>query len=310
MTALILTRGLPGSGKTTETMKLLAAHPGMIRLNRDALRESLYGRAGVLEHAAEQSITLIQQTAARDALSAGRDVIVDDLNLRAKYARAWADLAVECGADLQTLDLTWVPVETCIDRDAARGATGGRMVGEKVIRDLHAKFLASGGLAPITPTPATETSAAEPYVKPFAEAPPAWLVDVDGTLALMDGRGPFEWHRVGEDQPNLPVIEMIRALHTAGTEEWENTIIVMSGRDEICRPETEAWLKRNRVPYDLIFMRSAGDMRKDALVKAELFDRHVRPVFDVRGVIDDRRQVVDFWRSVGLMCAQVAPGNF
>ena len=57
-------------------------------------------------------------------------------------------------------------------------------------------------------------------------------------------------------------------------------------------------------------MRPEGDFRKDAVVKLELFDEHVREHFDVKGVVDDRDAVVAMWRSLGLMCMQVAPGNF
>jgi hypothetical protein len=57
-------------------------------------------------------------------------------------------------------------------------------------------------------------------------------------------------------------------------------------------------------------MRPAGDMRKDAIVKRELFDRHVRDRYDVTCILDDRSQVVDMWRSLGLTCLQVAPGEF
>jgi hypothetical protein len=57
-------------------------------------------------------------------------------------------------------------------------------------------------------------------------------------------------------------------------------------------------------------MRPAADSRKDSIVKAELFWEHVAPHWNVRGVIDDRDQVVAMWRALGLMCAQVAPGDF
>ncbi|MFI0480711.1 hypothetical protein [Actinomadura sp. 9N215] len=47
-----------------------------------------------------------------------------------------------------------------------------------------------------------------------------FLVDIDETVAVRptapDVRGPFDWHRVGEDHPNWPVITGVRALHTAG----------------------------------------------------------------------------------------------
>jgi hypothetical protein len=46
------------------------------------------------------------------------------------------------------------------------------------------------------------------------------------------------------------------------------------------------------------------------VVKREIFDRSIRHVWQVRGVLDDRDQVVRMWRDLGLTCAQVAPGDF
>ena len=59
-----------------------------------------------------------------------------------------------------------------------------------------------------------------------------------------------------------------------------------------------------------LHMRRAGDARKDSVVKRELFDAHVRDRYNVRRVYDDRNQVVDMWRSLGLACLAVAEGNF
>jgi len=57
-------------------------------------------------------------------------------------------------------------------------------------------------------------------------------------------------------------------------------------------------------------MRQAGDKRRDSIVKLELFDRHVRDYYDIAFVLDDRQQVVDAWRVIGLTVFQVAPGDF
>ena len=148
----------------------------------------------------------------------------------------------------------------------------------------------------------------------------AWIVDIDGTLALghfgePGRRGPFDWHRVSEDDPNMPVIHLVRALGRAAS------LIFLSGRDESCRDDTLTWIRQHVAPRhsdgilhdaaDLhLLMRPAGDFRPDAQVKAQLFWEHIAPNWHVLGVIDDRNAVVDMWRGLGLMCAQVAPGNF
>ena len=147
-------------------------------------------------------------------------------------------------------------------------------------------------------------------MKRDATKPSAWIVDVDGTLALRGShegvRHWFDWTRVLEDAPNWPVIELVRALSMSSRSE----IIVMSGREDVCREDTSKWLARHVIPHDMLLMRPAGDYRPDDIVKAELFDTHIADRYDVRGVIDDRSKVVAMWRARGLMCAQVAPGDF
>lgn len=57
-------------------------------------------------------------------------------------------------------------------------------------------------------------------------------------------------------------------------------------------------------------MRPAGDSRKDAIVKREIFDQEIRDRWRVIGVFDDRQQVVRMWRALGLTVFQVAEGDF
>lgn len=290
---------MPASGKTTWATARLAEDPMRARSNWDDLRALMFGRPGILERSTEELITRVQQATVRSLLDAGRSVVVVGTHLRLRYARAWADLAAAAGADFVVRDFI-VPLDELLRRDADRIAAGKRGVGEKVIRDLYARF-AHVAFSAVTPTPAPAAPVVRQYV-PDEMLTRAWLVDVDGTLALMGDRGPFEWHRVGEDTPNLPVLELVSHL--------QDQIVVMSGRDESCRDGTAAWLKRHGIRYDALFMRPAADSRKDSIVKAELFWEHVAPHWNVRGVIDDRDQVVAMWRALGLMCAQVAPGDF
>jgi hypothetical protein len=135
-----------------------------------------------------------------------------------------------------------------------------------------------------------------------------WICDIDGTLALRGDRSPYDWVRVGEDEPNPPVVTVVRALMGSGRE-----VRYMSGRMEQCRDATVAWLREHvmssMLPSDL-WMRADGDMRPDQVVKRELYEQHVRGFYEVEGVIDDRNRVVSMWRSIGLTCLQVADGNF
>ena len=315
---LVITRGLPASGKSTWARAWVQEGPRRARVNRDDLRVMMFG-ADRLPDSGEKAVSVAQRAAVEALLQAGREVVVDDLNLRLTYARGWADLAAAVGARFQVRDFTDVPLEVCLTRDAARLAAGERGVGEAVLRDLHARFLSTGALPPVPVSsprsalealavaPTSDASASPPrgtYV-PDPALPPAWLVDVDGTLALMQGRSPYDWHRVGEDDPNPPVVELVRSLRAAG-----NAIVVVSGRDGVARSATQAWLDRHEIPHDALLLRTAGDNRRDSIVKREIFDRRIRPVWQVKGVLDDRDQVVRMWRGLGLTCVQVAPGDF
>jgi hypothetical protein len=74
------------------------------------------------------------------------------------------------------------------------------------------------------------------------------------------------------------------------------------------RPETIAWLKKERVKYHELRLRKNGDRRSDVIVKREMLagiDKR-----KVLFVVEDRNRVVEMWRKEGLVCLQCAPGEF
>jgi predicted kinase len=296
MARLLITRGLPGSGKTTFARKL---QPNVVRVNRDDLRLMLHGRR-LFTPSAEVEVGEVQLAAVEALLRARTDVIVDDTNLRPSTVRKWAELAARHSATFELHDFTDVPLKECIRRDAAREPR--ERVGEETIRRMHQRYVAGRKLE----VPWIDPDLPDELYQPDPELPAAILVDIDGTVALIDGRSPYDWSRVGSDVPNQPVIEAVRAMHAAG-----NAIVFCSGRDEVCRPETEAWLDLYvGVPYEGLFMRPEGDSRKDAVVKRKFFETEISNRWRIAGVFDDRRQVVRMWRSLGLTVFQVAEGDF
>lgn len=133
----------------------------------------------------------------------------------------------------------------------------------------------------------------------------AIICDLDGTLAVFNGRGPFEMEKCDTDILNLAVYVTLHSLAAAGY-----SVILVSGRFEQYRPQTEAWLDKHKVPWQRLHLRADGDYRKDKEIKRELYEREIRPHHTVLLSLDDRNQSVECWRELGIPCFQVAPGDF
>ena len=86
-------------------------------------------------------------------------------------------------------------------------------------------------------------------------------------------------------------------------------IIIFTGRDGAAKEHTEKWLDNHLIKYDHFDIRPTGDMRKDYIVKKEMFDK-IKDEYAITGVFDDRDQVVRLWRGMGIRCYQVDYGNF
>lgn len=251
MTQLIITRGYPASGKSTWA-KSQATHPGWARVCRDDLRAMLFGQEGVLPHDLETVISAVEHAQVEALLKTSVSVIVDATHLRLRYARVWADLAARIAVDFTVKDFP-LDADECVRRAQVRHDTGGRLVSEYVIREMAAKFPIDRW-PEVTPRAQDNGAVPAPYV-PDPALPPAYLVDMDGTLASMgDRRGPYDWHRVGEDEPIQAVLDVVDRL-TRGS---GRKVIVMSGRDEVCRDITLDWLYKHDVRCDELLMRPPG----------------------------------------------------
>ena len=125
--------------------------------------------------------------------------------------------------------------------------------------------------------------------------PKCILVDIDGTLANHDGiRSPYEWDKVHLDTVHEHVKMIVNNLPD------DISVIIMSGRDSVCRLATGEWLIDNEIYHNDLFMRTEGDMRDDREVKLEIFWRDIAPNYNCQFVIDDRPKIIRAWQEIGL----------
>jgi predicted kinase len=293
---LLIMRGIPGSGKSHWVKnEWLNKGPNRVRVNRDDLRMQLFNKPFGVD---EESVTVAEQALVTALLASGQNVVVDDTNIRHSYIRAFVRIAINLNVPvaIKTID---VGLDKALEQNRARGAAGGNLVPDDAIIRMHKSMKASGNF-----DLESEYMAFDPYIR-LNDKPELYLFDIDGTLASMKDRSPFEWMKVGNDDPRMQVIRTAQLHYKAGAK-----IGIMSGRDGICEQETRYWLMRYNVNFHEFHMRKPGDSRKDSIVKMELFNEFIRFNYNVLGVYDDRQQVVDMWRLLGLDCFQVQPGNF
>jgi hypothetical protein len=96
-----------------------------------------------------------------------------------------------------------------------------------------------------------------------------------------------------KDPPIKDVLD--RVLELAETHD----IVILTGRPDRYRPQTESWLKKYKVPALEVLMRRRGDTRRDFDSKSEL----MKELLGRRNVVlalDDREPVVDLYRKLGV----------
>lgn len=298
MRKIIYTLGLPASGKTTWAKNYVATHDNCKRVNKDDLR-AMMDKSWSKEN--EEFVLKIRDYIVEQALKSDKTIIVDDTGFAIKHEYRLREIAHDLDAEFEIKDFSGVSLDTCIERDKLRTAT----VGEDVIRKMYSQFFMGNFMK----NRRVDFVPPETYV-PMEDKPEAILVDVDGTLAEMHKgepgkRYPYDWKRVGEDDVHYIIADLVRMYDAEGVK-----IIIMSGRNSVCRKETEDWLEFHEIPYEDLFMRGLNDNRRDSIVKRELFEDHIKDNYNVLFVLDDRDQVVREWRKMGLRVLQVAEGDF
>lgn len=275
-------KGLPASGKSTKAYEILKLDGSAVRLNKDLLRTMLHFDKWTGKN--EEMTTHAEEILALAFTAKKKNVIIDDTNLNPKVLGRWKALGLEWGK-VEIVDLTDVPLLECIRRDSDRGE---KSVGKDVIINMARK----AGL----------------YKRERKEI----ICDIDGTLCdiserlhLIKGNEKKDWDaffaEIPNDKPRFDIIERVRELSK------DFTIVLVTGRPERFKKETQKWLGRYGVPYETLIMRKDRDTRADDIIKQEILDAYFDKAM-IEMVIDDRPRVIRMWQANGLKVEDVGKG--
>lgn len=293
---ILILIGIPASGKSTWAKDFVRNNPDYVRVNRDDFRDMLKS-SQTCENKIEDMITSLVFGVIEEALSKRLNIIVDNTNLKQKYINEIIEkFKYSADIDYRVFDIS---LKKALEYNAGRE----RKVPENVIEKMFKSYkqLIDG----FDFNPLTKIEKRPVIIPDFGNRlRNAVIFDIDGTLALMGNRGPFDWDKVHKDEVNEIVAEQIKFHQTQSRE-----ILLVSGRDESCRKDTEDWLGMYGIHFDKLFMRPKDDFRKDTIIKKEIYDNDIVGEYNVLCVYDDRLQVLDMWFEKEIFAFNVNQGG-
>ena len=137
MRRVIITRGLPASGKSTWSKQFVLNNPTFRRISRDDLRFMIWD--GEFSEQSEKSVILARNALLERFLLAGYDVVLDETFLSPFRVREITELTKMWEVEVEIQDFLDVPLEVCLERNSHRGKN--RLVPEHFIREYYEKYV-------------------------------------------------------------------------------------------------------------------------------------------------------------------------
>ena len=348
MNTTIFMRGLMASGKSTLSKKFLNEKDNFARVNKDDLREMLKNKSNtlaaifdsgklskmmfmdsrknidnnlvnVVQNALiqafdppgplykamraktfgpkEKFIIKMESVILKWFVKCGKNIIIDNTGYNTEHLSRAKQICQ--GYEFEIIDMHrdyGVTLEQCIERNKNRK----NKVPEIAIYAMNKKYNVIGA--------ANDPNGNKPYKTDNRVA----IFDVDGTLSNIDHRKHFieggkkDWDGFFKNMANDELIETTKQLIDLTYPNHD--IVIVTGRPSSYRQVTEDWLKKHNVRYNALFMRGANDHRSDVIVKQEILDNFLdKSKIDM--VVDDRKKILDMWRSNGLPTINVGGPN-
>ena len=299
MNKLIICRGIQGSGKSTWARAWAMEDPThRVRFNWDDMR-NMMGNYWVPERENTGIMKTLRASFLGDMMQKGWDIVIDNMNLNPKDWEFYEGIVKTHNQtfpgkqyEIEYMDF-FTPVEECIRRDAMRP----NPIGEVVIRATWKRYRHF--------IICKEIEDKFYNMKTYdAKKPDCIIADMDSTLCANLTKRPFydgDWkEKLIYDTPLAGPISILRAQKMTGTCD----IMIVTGRRDDGREQTEEWLKTYNVPYDRLFMRGSCDYSKGDVFKETILNQFILPKYNVLFVLEDDNKCVQMYRRNGLICLQ------
>jgi len=238
--------GCPASGKSTFAEWKVRTESKTMRISRDEIRFSQFQET--LDPTYESMISKIVNGQIKTLLSNGWNVILDTCNVKSDYIKQPInDFAEMANIDFKVFDL---PLDELFIRNEKRD----RKVPKKVIENMYHQLQKTKEKFDFKPIKKVNKNLE--YCAQNPNLPKAIICDLDGTLALMNGRNPFDASKCDEDEINNPVANVLRNYKKLGYE-----ILLVSGREDRYKEPTLRFLEKHEIEYDDLIMRKTKDSR-------------------------------------------------
>ena len=299
MSKLIICRGIQGSGKSTFAKEWAKEDSkNRVRFNWDDIR-NMMGEYWVPERENTGIMKTLRASFLNEMMQKGWDIIIDNMNLNPKdwefyegVVKSFNETNFGIKYEIEYKDF-FTPVEECIRRDAMRP----NPIGEQVIRATWKRYRHFIICKEIE----DKFYKMKTYNKDKKDC---IIVDMDSTLCVNLTKRPFytdDWaDKCLYDTPLIGPISIVRAQKMTGTCD----VIIITGRREEGRTQTEEWLKTYNVPYDRLYMRGTNDFTKGDAFKEKILKTFILPKYNVLFAIDDDDKCVKMFRNNGLICLQ------
>lgn len=271
----IINRGISGSGKSTSTLNYLDEYKIICR---DEFRKELvpndpdinFWEQYSFDKNIENTVTSLVDKAIIECSKTGSNIILDNTNLFNRKVDSLKTYLKSLGFEVEENNCN---IFSDINIYHKRNKNRLHSVNSGVVND---QFITSSinELVPL-------------------ESNKIFIVDLDGTISLMNGRKAFEYKHSINDVPNEYVTNIIKHLVDTG---YVDYVQFLTGRESYHYDIYIEWLELQGFDMNIhkLLCRKTSDYRKDSIIKKEIYDNCLKQN-TILGVFDDRPQVVQMW---------------